>query len=65
MRRTLPILAAALLGAGALAYYLAGDTVPADQPPLATLDAGLVESFRAQFNSAASGARVILLLSPT
>jgi hypothetical protein len=65
MRRALPIVAAALLGAGAIAYYLAAGSTPADQPALATLEAGSVESFRTQFNSAASGTRIILLLSPT
>ena len=65
MKKALPAGVVALLAIGATAYYLAGDSAPAGQPPLATLEAGSLESFRTQFNSSASGTRMILLLSPT
>ena len=65
MRKALPIVLALLLGAGAVAYFTASDSVPAGQPPLATLPADGIESLRAQFNSAAGSTRIILLLSPT
>jgi hypothetical protein len=61
----LPLLVAALLGAGALSYYVAGDRPPANQPALATLNAGSMDSLRTQFNAASGDTRVILLLSPT
>ena len=64
-RKALPLLVAGLLAAGALTYYFAGDSAPANQPPLATLDAGSIDSLRRQFNAAAGETRIILLLSPT
>ncbi len=38
---------------------------PAGQPPLAHLDAGSLDILRADFNRAAGGWRIIVLLSPT
>lgn len=38
---------------------------PAGQPPLAHLDAGSIEALRADFNRAADGVRIIVLLAPT
>ena len=65
MRKALPILVAGILGIGAIAYYGASDRAPADQPPLATVDPGSLEQLQAQFNTAASETRIVLLLSPT
>ena len=65
LRTTLPLVVAALLGAGALAYYFAGDRAPANQAPLATLDGSSIGSLRTQFNAASGDTRIILLLSPT
>jgi len=57
------IIAIVLALAGALAYYrfMPGHT-PAGQPPLADLDPG---SFERQFRAAASGTRILVMLSPT
>jgi len=38
---------------------------PSGQPPLGFLDAGSLDGLRADFNRAASGVRIIVLLSPT
>lgn len=39
--------------------------VPASQPPLGLLDAGSLDTLRADFNRAADEVRIIVLLSPT
>lgn len=39
--------------------------VPANQPPLGFLDAGSLDTLRADFNRAAGEVRIIVLLSPT
>ena len=50
----------------ALAYRQFGThRAPAGQPPLANLDARSLDMLRADFNRAAGGARIIVLLSPT
>ena len=38
---------------------------PATQPPLGFLDAGSLETLRADFNRAANEVRIVVLLSPT
>ena len=38
---------------------------PVGQPPLGHLDAGSLDTLRADFNRAAGEARIIVLLSPT
>ena len=54
----------ALLAAAAW-YEFGGHRTAAGQPPLAELNAGSLEQFRADFNAAADQPRMILLLSPT
>jgi hypothetical protein len=39
--------------------------VPDGQPPLVTLDDNSLAALRADFNAAAHGARLIVLLAPT
>jgi hypothetical protein len=52
--------------AGAFAWYLWGERhTPAGQPPLATLSAASLETFRSEFNSHADKVRIVVLLSPT
>jgi hypothetical protein len=52
--------------AGAMLWYVYGERrVPEGQPPLATLSASTLETFRADFNRDADRTRIILLLSPT
>jgi hypothetical protein len=49
-----------------LSWYSYGPrTVPAGQPPLATLDRASLESLRSDFNRARDSTRIIVLLSPT
>jgi hypothetical protein len=48
-----------------LAYVFTRHEVPAGQPPLVTLDVNGRSALRADFNTAASDTRIILLLSPT
>jgi hypothetical protein len=57
------VLAIVLVLAGALAYYrfIPGHT-PVGQPPLTNLDPA---SFEQQFRAAASGTRILVMLSPT
>ena len=62
-RRSLWIVVGVVLVA-MLGYQLANHEAPRGQPPLVTLDAGLLPAFRADFNRAASDTRIILLLSP-
>ena len=65
-RRTLGILAMAILVALAVAWVVLGPgEAPAGQPPLVTVDLSSLEAFRAEFNRDSSQARVIVLLSPT
>lgn len=45
--------------------YFGTHNVPAGQPALAHLDAGSVETLRADFNRAANEIRIVVLLSPT
>lgn len=45
--------------------YFGTHNAPAGQPALAHLDAGLVETLRADFNRRADEVRIIVLLSPT
>ena len=55
-----------IIGVGALAWLnLATHYTPAGQPPLTTLDAGSLGALKAEFNRAAAGSRMIVLLSPT
>jgi hypothetical protein len=63
MKVKVAVLAVVLALAGALAYYrfIPGRT-PVGQPPLANLDPA---SFEQQFRAAASGARILVMLSPT
>jgi hypothetical protein len=59
---------AVLIFAGLLAlawHYYAGTTVPAGQPPLASLSAGNLDELRTAFNAASGDVRIVLLLSPT
>ncbi len=59
------ILLLAVVG-GAFAWArLTTHETPAGQPPLATLDTGSLAILKADFNQAASGTRIIVLLSPT
>ena len=63
MKVKVAVLGIVLALAGALAYYrfIPGHT-PAGQPPLANLDPA---SFEQQFRRAASGTRILVMLSPT
>jgi len=62
-RLLIGIVVAALLLAG---VYLWGPSkTPAGQPPLLVLSASNFSEFQSAFDSAADGARIILLLSPT
>jgi hypothetical protein len=65
-RRTFGVTGLVVLIAVAIAWYrLAPGDAPAGQPPLVTIDAAALESFRADFNRYANETRVIVLLSPT
>jgi hypothetical protein len=57
------LLAAALI-LGALYLWVPG-TVPAGQPPLATLPPGNASAFERAFNADADSPRLVLMLSPT
>lgn len=46
-------------------HYFFTYNAPAGQPPLAYLSGGSLDALRADFNRAAGGVRVIVLLSPT
>jgi hypothetical protein len=46
-------------------FYLGPRNTPANQAPLAELNAGSLATFQAEFNRAADEVRVVLLLSPT
>jgi len=63
MKIKVAVLAIVLALAGTLAYhrFIPGHT-PAGQPPLADLDP---RSFEQQFRAAASGTRILVMLSPT
>ncbi len=67
MKRHRWILYVALVaGVAAFAWFrFATHDVPSGQSPLATLDAGALESFRQEFNRDAGKTRVVALLSPT
>jgi hypothetical protein len=63
MKGKVSVLAVVLALAGALAYYRFNPgRTPAGQPPLANLDPA---SFEQQFRAAASGTRILVMLSPT
>ena len=55
----------ALLAVGVYISFYALRSLPARQPSLVHLDAGNIDALRADFNAAAGGTRVVLLLSPT
>ncbi len=59
------IAAVLLIVLGAGAWYFAQPHVPAGQPPLVTLDAASLATFREAFNRDADHVRVIILQSPT
>ena len=65
-RRAVLFLALALAVVAAIAFdrFAAAET-PDGQPPLATIDGAVMERLRSDFNAAAEGARIVLLLSPT
>ena len=46
-------------------YQFGGHRTAPGQPPLAELNAGSLEQFRADFNAAVDQPRMIVLLSPT
>jgi hypothetical protein len=49
----------------AFGWYASRPVVPDGQPPLVTLDDNSLAALRADFNAAAHGARLIVLLAPT
>ncbi len=55
------IIAAAVIGQRQFGTHYA----PAGQPPLVHLEAGSVETLRADFNAAQDSVRLVVLLSPT
>ncbi len=63
-RRIVQVAAAVTLG-GALYYFYGGHAAPEGQPPLTELTPQTFASFRDNFNAAATGVRVVMLLSPT
>jgi hypothetical protein len=66
MKRTWTIgLAAVLLAILAGAYFSWPGHAPAGQPVLIELDSKAMLALQSEFNRAAAGLRVILLLSPT
>ena len=66
IRRALVFVALALAVVAAIAFgRFAPAPTPDGQPPLATIDAAVLEQFRSDFNAAADGVRIVVLLSPT
>jgi hypothetical protein len=68
MRRTMIavfVVIAAVVLAVTGRYHFAGHQVPAGQAPLAELTSQSLGSLKADFNRAADGVRIVLLLSPT
>ena len=66
MKRSWAIGLVVLLAAVAGAIYLSRDAhSPSGQPPLVEIDNRTLSNLQAEFNRAASGTRVVLLLSPT
>ena len=64
VRRSLLGLLLVLAGAAFATRFLGHDTPPS-QPPLSVLDPASLAAFRDDFNQAADGTRIILLLAPT
>ena len=64
-RVAVPVAICALLVAAMLWYLYGPRQVPPGQPPLAVLDAGSLDTLRADFNRDADRTRIIILLSPT
>jgi hypothetical protein len=67
MKKRLSIVAVLMI-IGLLAlgwYFYGGSTVPAGQPPLASLTSANFDQLREAFNAASGDVRIVLLLSPT
>jgi hypothetical protein len=54
-----------LLGGGLAWLHYGSRETPAGQPPLTYLDQASLDTLKADFNRAAGGTRMIVLLSPT
>jgi hypothetical protein len=63
-QRVLWALAVVAVGLGVV-WYASRPVAPAGQPPLVTLDADSLGTLRSDFNGAAGGTRIIVLLAPT
>jgi hypothetical protein len=64
-RRALALTAVVALAAMFGWWQLGARAVPAGQPPLVTLDSSSIAALRDDFNRAAGGVRILVLLSPT
>jgi hypothetical protein len=50
---------------GVAYYFYGGGTTPKGQPPLVSLSANNMSTLKDAFNSSASSARLLVMLSPT
>jgi hypothetical protein len=65
MRRIGPLLLLFLIVGAAGWFLLPGHKTPAQQQPLTDLNDLSLPRFKADFNAASSGLRIVILLSPT
>ena len=64
-RRALFIALPIVVATVAAGYVLSSHETPADQPRLVALNSESLPAFQAEFNRAANGVRILVLLSPT
>jgi hypothetical protein len=64
-RKTIILLIAIAIAAGALFYFYGGHSTPKGQQALVSFSSGDLTTLKSDFNGSASSVRVLLMLSPT
>jgi hypothetical protein len=64
-RKTIILLMAVAVAAGALFYFYGGHATPKGQQALVSFSSGDLTSLKSNFNGSPSSVRVLLMLSPT
>jgi hypothetical protein len=64
-RKTIILVIAVLIAAGAVFYLYGGHSTPQGQQPLVSFSSGDLTSLKSNFNGSASSVRVLVMLSPT